>query len=571
LTTAQVAAIETTDLAALNTANVRALTTAGVAALGTDQVQALNTAQVSSLTTVQVAALTTAQVAAIETTDLKAMTTAQIAGLTTAQAAALTTTQVDALTTAEARALTTAGIAALTTDQVQAFTTSQIANLATTQIAAFTTAQVAALATDQFAALTTAQFASMSTTHLAALTTTEVAAFETVDLKVLSTVQIGALRTDAIAAFNTDQVAALTTSQIRALNTDQIHAFTTTEIVALTTAQIQSFTTTQIQALSTDQIAAIETTDIAALTMVQAGAITSTQFAALTTEQTNALTAVSPIVLDLNGDGVHTVSTAHGTQFDPRANGHATPAGWVSRTDGLLGMDRNHDGIINDGTELFGAATVLSSGHRAGDGYTAMRDIDSNHDGKLTATDAAFKDLQVWVDANGDGITGNGELKSLASLGIIEIDLNAKAGTEIDNGNLLGLVSSYKTSDGVSHDMADVWFSKEASGGHATSTTTALVDDGAHQTTVQAASATATGDASSGDAQDKAVATAGASPLGVSVNDLLSDRGHDLLAGHADPAATQATLTVAEVHHDVPLVTVDHTQLIDDKQNNLLI
>jgi hypothetical protein len=91
-----------------------------------------------------------------------------------------------------------------------------------------------------------------------------------------------------------------------------------------------------------------------------------------------------------------------------------------------------------------------------------MRLEDTNHDLKLDVNDAHFKDLRVWVDANQDGKTDSGELKTLDELGIVSLDLGAMVGTHVDNGNLLGLVSSYTTKDGASHDMADVWFAKGA-------------------------------------------------------------------------------------------------------------
>ena len=73
-----------------------------------------------------------------------------------------------------------------------------------------------------------------------------------------------------------------------------------------------------------------------------------------------------------------------------------------------------------------------------------MRSEDSNHDGKLSMLDAQWKDLKVWVDANGDGKTDSGELVSLDKLGIIEIDLTAHSSSR-DQQRLamVGLVSSY--------------------------------------------------------------------------------------------------------------------------------
>ena len=105
-------------------------------------------------------------------------------------------------------------------------------------------------------------------------------------------------------------------------------------------------------------------------------------------------------------------------------------------------MDRNHDGKDQQRQRLFGAATKTADGRNAGDGYTAMRLEDTNHDGKLTTLDAHYSELKVWVDANGNSVTDGGELHSLASLGIIEIDLHSQTGTEMNNGNLLGLTSS---------------------------------------------------------------------------------------------------------------------------------
>jgi hypothetical protein len=105
--------------------------------------------------------------------------------------------------------------------------------------------------------------------------------------------------------------------------------------------------------------------------------------------------------------------------------------------------------------------TILASGKRAKDGYVAMAEQDSNADGKLDANDANWKQMQVWVDTDHDGKTDGGELKSLDELGIASLDLNAVKGSGMDNGNLVGLISSYTTTDGSSHQMADVWFAKD--------------------------------------------------------------------------------------------------------------
>ena len=162
-------------------------------------------------------------------------------------------------------------------------------------------------------------------------------------------------------------------------------------------------------------------------------------------------------MLDLNGDGVRTVSINQGTQFDLAASGQAQTVGWVAPQDGLLVRDLNMNGLIDDGRELFGSSTRLSSGSVAQDGYQALKDLDSNADNVLDAQDTAFASLQVWVDVNSDGVTEAGELKSLGDLQIKSLDLQAKASQRTDQGNLVGLVSGYQTQDGAKHEMADVW------------------------------------------------------------------------------------------------------------------
>jgi hypothetical protein len=160
----------------------------------------------------------------------------------------------------------------------------------------------------------------------------------------------------------------------------------------------------------------------------------------------------------LDGNGIQTLSVNSGVNFDLLANGQPVQTGWVGAGDGLLVLDHNQDGIINDGSELFGSSTVLADGSKAVDGYQALSQLDTNKDGVISSADAQFAKLGVWVDGNADGQTGIAELKSLTDLNISQLNLNAQVTTEINNGNLVGLTSSYQTSDGVSHTAADVWF-----------------------------------------------------------------------------------------------------------------
>ncbi|MDH3460713.1 MAG: hypothetical protein OEM00_06975, partial [Burkholderiaceae bacterium] len=295
-------------------------------------------------------------------------------------------------------------------------------------------------------------------------------------VKVLTTEQIAALSTDDLNALNTTQFATLSSAQVAALTTAQIAALNTNDIVALTTTQVGALTTDQIVALTTDQVVVLETADIAAMSMTQVAAFESEDVAAMSSAQLDALFSATPIVLDLDGNGVRTVAASNGVNFDLNATGNSAKVGWASAGDGLLVMDRNGDGVINDGRELFGAATQTADDRRAGHGYAAMALEDSNNDGMLDASDARWSDLRLWVDANQDGRTDAGELKTLAEYDIMSLDLNVQAGSAVDNGNLLGLVSSYTTTNGETHEMADVWFSKASGSAEATPPQLSLSD-----------------------------------------------------------------------------------------------
>jgi hypothetical protein len=180
---------------------------------------------------------------------------------------------------------------------------------------------------------------------------------------------------------------------------------------------------------------------------------------ALTTLKFSVTTATTPLMLDLNGDGVHTSGVANGVLFDVNATGRLSKTGWSDGKDGLLVLDLNQDGQIYNGSELFGSGTELFTGGKAQDGYQALRQYDLNADGVINAQDAVFKDLKLWVDANIDGATDAGELRSLAELGVSSLNLDAITGTQVDQGNTLGLVSNWTDAKGQVHDMADVWFS----------------------------------------------------------------------------------------------------------------
>jgi len=124
--------------------------------------------------------------------------------------------------------------------------------------------------------------------------------------------------------------------------------------------------------------------------------------------------------------------------------------------------DINGDGAINDGSELFGEGTTLSNGTKARDGFEALADLDENGDGIVDAADSGFASLKVWQDLNADGVTDQGELKSLSELGIESLSVQARVDVSVDNGNVVALTASFTNADGSVGTLADVWFQMDA-------------------------------------------------------------------------------------------------------------
>jgi hypothetical protein len=169
-----------------------------------------------------------------------------------------------------------------------------------------------------------------------------------------------------------------------------------------------------------------------------------------------------PLVLDLDGDGVETTNVADGAYFDHDANGFAEQTGWVSSDDGLLVFDRNGDGVINDGKELFGDQTLLKSGSRASNGFQALADLDDNKDGKIDANDSGFSQVKVWRDFDGDGYSSADELYTLNEIGITALNTGYTNSNKTDpNGNIRMLAGTFKKIDGTTSQMDDYSFSRD--------------------------------------------------------------------------------------------------------------
>ena len=105
---------------------------------------------------------------------------------------------------------------------------------------------------------------------------------------------------------------------------------------------------------------------------------------------------LSPLVLDLDGDGVEADALAY---FDHEGDGWSELSRWANEDDGVLVWDRNNDGVINDGSELFGNNTALGGGGMADHGFRALSELDENGDGMIDAKDSDWANLRVmrWM------------------------------------------------------------------------------------------------------------------------------------------------------------------------------
>lgn len=163
--------------------------------------------------------------------------------------------------------------------------------------------------------------------------------------------------------------------------------------------------------------------------------------------------AVDPIVLDLGTPGLAFTGIDDGVTFDMNGDGMVEQTAWTTGEDGILAVDLDGSGTIDNGTEIF---TPDFAGGGYGSGLEALASLDSNDDGVLDSADEDFASLQVWQDFNHNGATDEGELTSLADHGITSINLEATpTDTEIDGQQILS-EGTFVFADGTSGTFAEV-------------------------------------------------------------------------------------------------------------------
>jgi hypothetical protein len=146
----------------------------------------------------------------------------------------------------------------------------------------------------------------------------------------------------------------------------------------------------------------------------------------------------SPIVVDIKGDGIALTNATNGVDFDLNGNGTLDRLGWTraNSDDAWLVLDRNHNGKIDNGGELFGNFTAQPAADNK-NGFLALAEFDKetnggNQDGIVDNRDSIFSTLRLWQDVNHNGVAENSELHTLDQLDVVAFDLDFKDSKRID-------------------------------------------------------------------------------------------------------------------------------------------
>lgn len=167
----------------------------------------------------------------------------------------------------------------------------------------------------------------------------------------------------------------------------------------------------------------------------------------------------TPIVIDVDGTGVNLTNASEGVFFDIGDDGQIDRVSWTrsGSSNAWLALDRNRNGVIDNGIELFGNATPQSAPPAGSkrNGFLALAEFDKpmhggNGDGRIDREDLVFRSLLLWQDTNHDGVSQKSELHPMQELGVEAVDLNYADSRIRDRfGNLYRYRSRVKHRDGA--------------------------------------------------------------------------------------------------------------------------
>ena len=172
---------------------------------------------------------------------------------------------------------------------------------------------------------------------------------------------------------------------------------------------------------------------------------------------------IDPIIIDLNKNGITSTKLNNTTYFDHDNNNFKEASSWIDKGDAFLALDKNSNGLIDNGNELFGNHTISNTrfkytNNKATNGFEALKAYDLNDDNVIDSKDEIYDKLLLWKDSNQNAITDKGELIKLKDSGIVSIDLNYKNINTDEKGNTIKQSSTVTFEDGSTTIANDVWF-----------------------------------------------------------------------------------------------------------------
>lgn len=159
--------------------------------------------------------------------------------------------------------------------------------------------------------------------------------------------------------------------------------------------------------------------------------------------QDDAPGAGCPLILNLKPEPWHLTGLDDAVAFDIDGDGHLERMGWTQRQTSLafLARDLNGNGLVDDGSELFGIGTRLIDGRRASNGFVALNEEDANLDGVIDPHDPAWQRLLLWTDDDHDGHSQPGELRALSKSGITALEVEHE---EVGRRDVFGNLFRYQ-------------------------------------------------------------------------------------------------------------------------------